>query len=219
LNKEHPQAMTNHLGRISKYANEQRLNFNDLNIKEQFDKLYNYALSADENLLKHSRQLTKELLPLLETIRYEDSILSGLVEFIKNPKDYDSLLPNLISKNKYSVFPTSFEEDALFLIELTSNREPMIVSQETNFEQPWLFNKEKYKNMLTEDLPIDDFFQWCHFTLLNEHTVIDLEKFYSLTSLFFEKEFDVEFFSQGKISITLENHEIVAPIITIRSAK
>lgn len=214
LSREHPQSMTNQLSKISKYANTQRLEFDDFNIRGQFDKLYNYTLSADENLLKHSRRLTKELLPLLEVIQYEDSILSGLLEFVKEPKKYDSLLPNLISPARDSVFPCSFEEDALFIIESSLNRKPLILIEESIFEKPWLFDKEKYKNMLVVDLPIENFFKWCYVTLLEEYDSINLEKFYSLTSLFFEKDFDVIFSDQKKFFIILENCEVIAPVVS-----
>ena len=211
--------MTNQLSKISKYANTQRLEFDDFNIRGQFDKLYNYTLSADENLLKHSRRLTKELLPLLEVIQYEDSILSGLLEFVKQPKKYNFLLPKLISQNRDSVFPCSFEEDALFIIESSLNRKPLIVLEETTFEKPWLFNKEEYKNMLISNLPIDNFFEWCYSVLLEKYELIDLEKFYSLTSLFFEKDFDIVFSDQEKISLILKDCEVTVPVVSLSVAK
>lgn len=216
LSKEHFNSVINLLFRISDYANQQRLDYKDFNIRRLFEILYEHTLSANENLLNHSEQLTKELLPLLETIQYEHPILSGLIEFIKHPNDYDDFLPKLISANKYSLFSTSFQEDAQSIIELIQNQEPTIVYEETDFEQPWIFEKEKYKNMLINDLPVQNFFQWCYLTLSQENQLINLEKFYALTSLLFEKEFNAEFCDTEKLPLYLEDYTILSPTINLR---
>lgn len=216
LSKEHPNSMINQLGRISAYAYQQKSEFYDFNLRRQFETLYDHTLSANDHLLNHSQRLTKELLPLLETIQYEHPILSRLIEFIKHPDDYNCFLPNLISGSKYSILSTSFEGDALSIIALTQNREPIIIYEETEFEQPWLFDKEKYKNMLIKDMPVDNFFQWCYSTLLQEHQTINLEKFYALTSLLFEKEFDAEFYDYEKFPLFLEDYTIFSPTINLR---
>jgi hypothetical protein len=215
LNKEYSDSIINTLIRVSHFVNEQRLNFYDVNIRLQYEKLYNNILNAEEYLLEHSRILTKELLPLLETIQYEHPILSGLIEFIKNPYRYTP--PKLFIRKTNRPFSISLYEDAKFIIELTEKKEPIIIKEDIEFEKPWLFDKEKYKKLLLENLPVENFFEWCYLQLSREHQIVDAEKFYSLTSLLFENEFVAEFTDSKKTRLELHDYSILAPKVRLNN--
>jgi len=77
LDINHAESITNKLFDISQYVNVRRLNFNDENIRLQFEKLYNFLVLTNDNLLRQSKLLTNELLPLIERIRTESIILTG----------------------------------------------------------------------------------------------------------------------------------------------
>ncbi|QTA78321.1 Uncharacterized protein dnl_05420 [Desulfonema limicola] len=216
LNKDHSDSIINKLQRISDFANERRLHFSDVNIRLQYEKLYNHILNAEDDLLKHSRILTKELLPLLETIQYEHPILSGLIEFIKSPDQYTP--PDLFKPKKRSPFSAYFNEDALFILELTEKKEPITIYEDTEFERPWLFDKEKYKKLLLDSLPIDNYFEWCAVELIKEYESIDAEKFYSLAALLFENEFEAEFIDNNKFCIELQDYTVYSPMIRLKHA-
>ena len=76
LDINHAESITNKLFDISQYVNVRRLNFNDENIRLQFEKLYNFLVMTNDNLLRQSKLLTNELLPLIERIRTESIRLS-----------------------------------------------------------------------------------------------------------------------------------------------
>jgi hypothetical protein len=83
LDINHGESITNKLFNISEYVNVRRLNFTDENLRLQFEKLYNFLVQTNDDLLKQSKLLTNELLPLIERIRTESLILTGWIEFLK----------------------------------------------------------------------------------------------------------------------------------------
>jgi hypothetical protein len=65
---------------ISEYANRRRLDFGDETNRSEFEKLYIQLIQTNTDLLRQSKILTNELLPLLERIRTESLILTGWIE-------------------------------------------------------------------------------------------------------------------------------------------
>ncbi|MFY8190006.1 MAG: hypothetical protein ACOVK9_03500, partial [Bacteroidia bacterium] len=86
LDINHPDSITNRLFDISNYVNVRRLNFEDELIRLQFEKTYNFLVQTNDDLLKQSKLLSNELLPLIERIRTESIILTGWIEFLKAPQ-------------------------------------------------------------------------------------------------------------------------------------
>jgi hypothetical protein len=92
LDINHVDSITNKLFDISQYTNVRRLNFNDESIRIQFEKLYTFLVMTNDNLLRQSKLLTNELLPLIERIRTESIILTGWIEFLKQPYKFLQML-------------------------------------------------------------------------------------------------------------------------------
>ena len=85
LDINHSTSVANKLYEISEYSNKYRLNFDDENSRVQFEKLYFQLIQVNDNLLRQSKILTNELLPLIERIRTESIILTGWITYLKNP--------------------------------------------------------------------------------------------------------------------------------------
>src|ERR1043165_6433509 len=92
LDINHSTSVANKLYEISEYSNKYRLNFDDENSRQQFEKLYFQLIQVNDNLLRQSKILTNELLPLIERIRTESIILTGWITYMKNP--YKRKQPN-----------------------------------------------------------------------------------------------------------------------------
>ena len=57
----------------------------------------------------------------------------------------------------------------------------------------WIFNKELYREQLMKELPMPNFFDWAGRTLRGEYQDIETEKFFSLSTLLFEDDIELEF--------------------------
>ena len=57
----------------------------------------------------------------------------------------------------------------------------------------WIFNKEFYREQLMKELPMTNFFEWAGITLRSEYEDIETEKFFSLSTLLFEDDIELEF--------------------------
>src|SRR6202007_166344 len=91
-------SVTNRLLEISEYANQLRLNATDEDIRQSFERLYFMLRQTNDDLLRQSKILTYELLPLIERIRTESIILTGWITFLKNP--YKQKVPKIFESKK-----------------------------------------------------------------------------------------------------------------------
>jgi len=85
LDVNHSESIANRLFDISEFANQKRLNFGDEALRLEFEKLYTQLIQTNDDLLFQSKTLVNELLPLVERIRTESLIITGWIEFLKNP--------------------------------------------------------------------------------------------------------------------------------------
>jgi hypothetical protein len=65
LDINHTTSIANKLYDISEFSNKYRLNFDDESNRVQFEKLYFQLIQVNDNLLRQSKILTNELLPLI----------------------------------------------------------------------------------------------------------------------------------------------------------
>ncbi|MEI6595315.1 MAG: hypothetical protein WCO28_07110 [Bacteroidota bacterium] len=191
LDVTHPQSITNRLFEISQYVNVRRLNFDDEGTRIQFEKLYNFLVQTNDDLMRQSKTLTNELLPLIERIRTESLILTGWIEFLKQP--YKSPLPKVFKVFREQPYSNDMYWNAKEYVEQFEGLDEIILEdvQLEDFEK-WIFNKELYRNKLLQSLPLNSFFEWAGKTLKIEYKTIETDKFFSLTTLLFEEGITLE---------------------------
>jgi hypothetical protein len=200
LDVNHSESISNKLLDISEYANQRQLNFDDEGIRKAFQKLYYLLGQTNDDLLRQSKILTNELLPLIERIRTENLILTGWIEFLKNP--YKISPPKLLKTDSDKPFSTKIYLNTKEYFEQFTKAEEAVIEQETDRNQRWIFKKSHYKKKLVEKLPLNNFFDWCNNELRGEANEITNEKVFALTGLLFEEDLEVVF-SDSKEMIQL----------------
>jgi hypothetical protein len=158
----------------------------------QFEKLYTFLVQTNDDLLRQSKVLTNELLPLIERIRSESLILTGWIEFLKNPnKSEVPFVPKTLRAYPYN---NAMYFNALeYAQEYEQNYEVYLDEVDLSLKDKWIFNKELYRNKLIQELPVNNFFEWAGKTLKGEYRDIETEKFFSLSTLLFEDDIELEF--------------------------
>ena len=190
LDINHAESITNKLFDVSQYVNVRRLNFDDEQIRLQFEKTYNFLVQTNDDLLKQSKLLANELLPLIERIRTESIILTGWIEFLKAP--HKSPLPKVFKIERVYPYSNDMYLNAKEYLEQYVIDETIILEDPMMLSDKWVFNKDLYRNKLMSQLPLDSFFEWCGLTLKTEYTAIETDKFFALTALLFEDGIDIE---------------------------
>lgn len=185
LDINHKDSITNKLFDISDFVNVKRLNFYDEKLRLQFEKLYQYLVQVNDEMLRQNKLLANELLPLIERIRTENLILSGFIEFLKNP--YKSAVPKVFKSERNYAYANNMYLNAKEYLEQYTTESIMLLEEpeELSFEK-WVFNKDYYKTKLTKSLPLNNFFEWAGLTLKAEYKTIETDKFFALTSLLFD---------------------------------
>jgi hypothetical protein len=190
LDINHSESITNKLFDISEYVNVRRLNFTDENLRLQFEKLYNFLVQTNDDLLKQSKLLTNELLPLIERIRTESIILTGWIEFLKAP--HKAELPKVFKIERMYPYSNDMYLNAKEYLEQYAVDETIILEDPQQLSDKWVFNKDLYKAKLMEQLPLPSFFEWCGLTLKGDYQKIETDKFFALTILLFEEGISIE---------------------------
>ena len=193
LDVGHSQSITNRLFDISNYVNVRRLNFEDELARQQFEKLYAFLVQTNDDILKQSKILTNELLPLIERIRSESLILTGWIEFLKNPNRTKDVPFVPKSLRTYPYNDSMYFNALEYVNEYMTTVEIYLDEPEINASDMWIFNKDLYMNKLTQDLPVKSFFEWAGKTLQSEYNIIETEKLFSLSTLLFEDSIEIEF--------------------------
>ncbi len=190
LDINHTDSITNKLFDISEYVNIRRLNFEDEQLRLQFEKLYNFLVQTNDDLLKQSKLLTNELLPLIERIRTESVILTGWIEFLKAPNK--APLPKVFKVERVYPYSNDMYLNAKEYLEQFAVDETIILEEPQQLTDKWIFNKDLYKGRLMAELPVNSFFEWCGLTLKTDYQYIETDKFFALTTLLFEEGISVE---------------------------
>lgn len=190
LDINHADSITNKLFDISQYVNVRRLNFDDEQIRLQFEKTYNFLVQTNDDLLKQSKLLSNELLPLIERIRTESIILTGWIEFLKAP--HKAPLPKVFKIERVYPYSNDMYLNAKEYLEQFAIDETIILEDPMMLSDKWVFNKDLYKNKLMSQLPLDSFFEWCGLTLKTDYKQIETDKFFALTALLFEEGISIE---------------------------
>jgi len=214
LDINHSASVANKLYEISESSNKYRLNFSDESVRMQFEKLYFQLIQVNDNLLRQSKILTNELLPLIERIRTESIILTGWITFLKNP--YKQKVPKILKRKEVHIYSADTFFNASEIFEQFKNDVEVYFEDEEIKSEKWIFDKEHYSAKLKSNLPIDNFFQWCSKTLKEDYKKLEIEKFFALTSLTFDDELQLEFNDKAKHEkIRINDLTLVVPKITI----
>ncbi len=190
LDVNQPQSLTNQLHEVAYYVNIRRLDYSDEIVRYQFEKLYGFLVQTNDDLLRQSKVLTNELLPLIERIKTESIILTGWIEFLRKP--YQARIPKVFKSSLERAYSRNFFLNAREYVEQFLDDEPVYLSEEMSFQEKWIFNKELYRTKLEAKLPVDNFFEWCDSVIRKDFQGIDQEKFFSMASLLFEEDLMLE---------------------------
>lgn len=217
LDVNHSESVANKLMEVSEYANRKRLDFGDETLRLEFEKLYVQLIQTNQDLLRQSKILTNELLPLLERIRTESLILTGFIEFLRNP--YKVETPPLLKGSRTMVYA----KDMLFKVREFFEQfqiDDVIILEEDNTEfDRWIFDRELFKSKLNESLPVNDFFGWCYKMLQKDFVEIETEKFFAVTGLLFDEDLQIEFPKKSeRVLIKTTTSSISVPKIKIEPA-
>lgn len=216
LDINHTASITNKLYDISEFSNKYRLNFDDENTRVQFEKLYFQLIQVNDNLLRQSKTLTNELLPLIERIRTESIILTGWITYLKNP--YKQKAPALFKRKELHLYSKDTFYNASELFDQFKNDTDVFFEEEEVEDEKWIFDKEHYSAKMKEQLPIPDFFKWCNKTLKEDFKKVEIEKFFALTSLAFDEEIQLEYAAKADFEkIRINDLTVTVPKIKINT--
>ena len=216
LDINHVSSIANKLYDISEYSNKYRLNFGDENTRVQFEKLYFQLIQVNDNLLRQSKILTKELLPLIERIRTESIILTGWITFLKNP--YKQKVPKIFEARRTNIYSKNTFFNAAEFFEQFKNDTDVFFEEEINNAEKWIFDKAHYTEKLKSNLPVENFFKWCNATLKDEYKKVEIEKFFALTSLAFDENLQLEYPLKAEYEkIKINDLTLTVPKITINN--
>lgn len=218
LDKDRHNSIVHVIIELQEYSNEKRLLTESYELKLEYEKLYATAVNAKTELDRTLSKLTRELLPLLERIKTDSIILNGFFHFVENidePQAYIAPLPPLVRRIKSSVTSKTFAAEAEFYIDQFSYRVPEISFSEEQEDSEWLPDAAYFKQELTKQKEVKDFYKWC-FNSLEKHTGnITLTKFFTLTNLLLEDDLEVEYKDEKRYEIKLADATLLMPKIKV----
>ncbi len=218
LDANHKGSVIHKLSLVREQGNKERINHPDFAIRSLYEKLYNQVISANVELVKNSKVLTKELLPLLERIKTESQILAGFMEFLKKPNSYDT--PDLLKRTRHA----TYDPDAFFaakdIWDQLVKQDDIVVSMadgQQELELPWVFDRVKYKRIITQSLPIKNYFRWSNDLIQQEVTKqdFDFDKFFAMSALIFEDDFHIQFEDEERVEVKFSGLTLDVPNLTI----
>lgn len=190
LDINHSNSISIKLYEIGEFANNKRLAMDEDSLRINFEKLYNQLIQTNDDLLRQSKILTNELLPLIERIKTESIILTGWIEFLKKPEKYP--VPEMIKSARNTTYSRSIYLNAREYFEQFEDMDNFYLEEDGTLHDNWIFNREAYRTKLEQKLPIENFFGWAVDTLETEYEKIETEKFFALMGLLFEEDFQLE---------------------------
>lgn len=218
LDINHSQSIYNELLNVSQFTNVKRFDYADESIRREFEKLYHLLRQVAKDLNLQSVILTNELLPLIERIKTESQYLRGFHFYLTNGNCYKEIEPPLIFvSTRDNIYNKFVYENTKEYFEQFQHEEEVIVIEDSEQTNDWLFDKSKYKESLNQNLPVDDFFKWCENSIKEENEDFSFDNFFMVTSLLFEDDYEVSVSKDRKnISIFNDESELIMPKLTIK---
>jgi hypothetical protein len=217
LDVKHSESVTSTVLDVSEYANRRRLDFQDETIRMEFEKLYSQLIQTNTDLLRQSKVLVNELLPLLERIRTESLILTGWIEFLRNPYKMDT--PPLLKGSRTMVYAKDMLYKVREFFEQFSVNDYVTLEDGVVDFDKWIFDRELFKGNLTKSLPVNDFFSWCYKELQKDFQDIETDKFFALCGLLFDGDLQIEFPKKAeRVTLNTTTSSISLPKIKVEPA-
>jgi hypothetical protein len=217
LDVKHSESVTSTVLDVSEYANRRRLDFQDETIRMEFEKLYAQLIQTNTDLLRQSKVLVNELLPLLERIRTESLILTGWIEFLRNPYKMDT--PPLLKGTRTMVYAKDMLYKVREFFEQFSVNDYVTLEDGVVDFDKWIFDRELFKGNLAKSLPVNDFFSWCYKELQKDFQDIETDKFFALCGLLFDGDLQIEFPKKAeRVTLTTTTSKISLPKIKVEPA-
>jgi len=217
LDVKHSESVTSTVLDVSEYANRRRLDFQDETIRMEFEKLYGQLIQTNTDLLRQSKVLVNELLPLLERIRTESLILTGWIEFLRNPYKMDT--PPLLKGTRTMVYAKDMLYKVREFFEQFSVNDYVTLEDGVVDFDKWIFDRDLFKGNLTKSLPVNDFFSWCYKELQKDFQDIETDKFFALCGLLFDGDLQIEFPKKSeRVTLTTTTSSISLPKIKVEPA-
>ncbi|HMV07480.1 MAG TPA: hypothetical protein PKL56_11815 [Cyclobacteriaceae bacterium] len=201
LDVNHSESISNKLLDVSEFANQKRLSIADEAIRNSFEQLYSQLVQSGDDLLRQSKLLTNELLPLIERIKTESLILTGWIEFLRS---YNKVSPpNLLKARKDSPYSTrTYLNTKEYFEQFIAQVEAVIEPDDENQER-WVFNRTLFRQRLSDSLPVENFFDWCTSQLKTDKDEISNEKVFALTSLLFDEDLEIDTASEDSTMLII----------------
>lgn len=221
LDVNHSQSIYNELLNISQFSNVKRFDYGDESIRREFEKLYHLLRQVGKDLNTQSVILTNELLPLIERIKTESQFLRGFHFYLTNGNCYKEIVPPYIFvSTRDNIYNRFVFENTTEYFEQFKNEAEIIVREDAQQSNDWLFDKSKYKETLNKNLPVDDFFKWCESSIKKESEDFSFDNFFMVTSLLFEEDYEVSVNKKGeKAIVSNDDLELVMPKLIIKKTE
>jgi hypothetical protein len=218
LDVNHSQSIYNELLNVSQFTNVKRFDYADESIRREFEKLYHLLRQVGKDLNLQSVILTNELLPLIERIKTESQYLRGFHYYLTNGNCYKGIEPpQIFVTTRDNIYNRFIYENTKEYFEQFKNEEEVIVVEDSQQTNDWLFDKSKYKETLEKNLPVEDFFKWCEDSIKQENENFSFDNFFMVSSLLFEEDYEISVNKDGKkISLSNEESELIMPKLTIK---
>lgn len=205
------------LREVLDYANYKKFEEKDYEIRQLYEQLYYFTDNTNKELTSIIRHLSNELIPLLRRIESNSLILKGLTTFLQKPFSRDDL-PILARRKNHLVYSREFADEAALFLDQFKQRESVYFEDEATEIDDWIPDSEHYKDELLKNLPVANFYDWCHKQLQTETENISMIKFISLANLIHEKDFYAEFSDGQKFEIELSDAIIQLPKVKINAS-
>ena len=213
--EDHNESILYIIDAVLQRANLERFNHEDRNIKNAYLKLYNSYSHIKKEILKKNKLLIDEVVPLLDRIQVESRILTGFINFLGNNLAYE--VPILLDRERYNTYAVDAHFDVKNIWEGHRDIGNEIIFDDIEaLEDAWLYDKDKYYDLLLKSLPNENFYEWIFNTLEEEFSEVEIKKFFDLSKLIFENGLDIEY-ENKKIVFELKDKIVTVAIVQIRS--
>jgi len=219
LQANSPDAIVAQLHRINVYSHQKSLFETDPELARLFRHLYGEALRVSEELTRLSNQIVRELMPMLERIRTSSKIMAGFYHLLEAVRQ--NPVPNipfygLLSRRNRRVYSTDWKARADMLLDNFIIEPERFVEEAVEATDDWLPDTNHFKNCLNADLPVDDFYAWCYDFLKSETPVVTLHKFFSVSKLLLDTDFEADFLENSyRFDLELKDATLSLPKIKL----
>ena len=214
-----PDAVMAQLHHINAYAHHKSLFEPDPEQARLFRHLYGEAQRISQELNRLSNLIVRELMPMLERIRTSSKIMAGfyqMLEAIRQNQAPEIAFPTLLNRRNRKVYSTDWKIRAEMLLDNFVSEPESFVEEQVAAPDDWLPDTAHFKNSLRASLPVDNFYAWCRDFLKSETSILTLNKFFSVSKLLLDPEFEADFLDSGhRFELELEDVTLSLPTIKL----